>query len=186
MRSVHLGTILAIALSGLLAGLGPGLADDAKGSPSAGDAGKAIAKGLGFLQKDAVEWKATKKCANCHHGTMTLWAFTEAKRQGYPVDATFVADTAEWIRERLVGIDKPRDPRPGWNMVNTVALYLAVMSQNQPGVETLSGEDLKQIAGHIGRHVEDDGALLTPATMTPPLPGNGPPPIFESREVLTL
>lgn len=176
----------AAALCAMFAGLGPGRADDAIDRSTSGEAGKAIARGLGFLQKDAAQWKTEKKCATCHHGTMTVWAFNEAKRQGYAVDAGFLAETVQWTRERLVGIDKPRDPRPGWNMVNTPALYLAVMAQNQPGLATLSADELKQIAGHIDRHLEEDGSLLTPATMSPPRPVNGPPPIFESREVLVL
>ncbi len=115
-----------------------------------------------------------------------MWALSEAKRQGYEVAAAYLSETMQWTKERLAGIEKPRDPRPGWEMINTPALYLAAMARHQPGQEILSAPELRQIANHAARHLESDGSVLTPATMSPPRPVNGPPPIFESREVLTL
>jgi len=161
-------------------------ADGGKVTSPLAKARQTVARGLDFLQKDAAKWKAEKQCSTCHHGVMTLWALSEAKRQGYAVDSGLLAETAKWTKERLAGIDKPRDPRPGWNMINTTALYLAVMAQNQPGQDTLSAEELTQIADHAGRHLEEDGSVMTPATMSPPRPQNGPPPVFQSREVHTL
>lgn len=181
-----LACILGAALGGLCAGLGPGFADGGRDGAASMEAGKAVVQGVSFLQKDAAQWKAEKKCATCHHGTMTVWALNEAKRQGYAVDAAFLSDAAQWTRERLAGIEKPRDPRPGWSMISTPALYLSVMAHNQPELNTISRNELKQIADHTARHLEEDGSVLTPATMSPPRPNNGPPPVFESREVLTL
>ena len=47
---------------------------------------KAVERGLDFLQKDAAKWRKDRQCATCHHGTMTVWAFSEAKSQGYAID----------------------------------------------------------------------------------------------------
>ena len=124
----------------------------------------------------------TGKCATCHHGTMTVWALSEAKARGYPVAAETLADMTKWTKERIKDIDKPRDTRPGWSMVNTPALYLATMAQAVPGQEAVSADELKQIAGHLVRHQETDGSWawsLAPAK-------NRPPPVFESDEVVTL
>lgn len=181
-----LACILGAALGGLCAGLAPGFAEGGRDGVASTEAAKAVAQGVSFLQKDTAQWKAEKKCANCHHGTMTVWALNEAKRQGYAVDAAFLSETAQWTKERLAGIEKPRDPRPGWSMISTLALYLSVMAHNQPELDTISRNELRQIADHAARHLEEDGSVLTPATMTPPRPQNGPPPVFESREVLTL
>jgi len=172
-------------LCSLLAALAPGAADEGRDAARR-EPGAALGRGLAFLQRDAAQWKAERKCATCHHGAMTLWAFNEAKRQGYAVDAAFLAELGQWTKTRLEGIEKPRDPRPGWNLINTPALYLGVMTRSQPGVEALSAEELDRVAGHIGRHLEEDGSVMTPATMSPPMAANGPPPVFESREVLTL
>src|SRR5262245_12264109 len=63
---------------------------------------KAIARGLTFLDKDAVKWRKERGCATCHHGTMTVWALSEAKSQGYGVNAQALADMMQWTKDRFV------------------------------------------------------------------------------------
>jgi N-acyl-D-amino-acid deacylase len=143
---------------------------------------KAIDRGLAFLERDAAKWRKERTCATCHHGTMTVWALNEAKSQGYAVSADTLTDVAEWTRERLANIEKPRDSRPGWNMVNTPAVYLAVMAQAVPTQDAVSPDELERLAGHLLRHQEADGSWawsLAPAK-------NRPPPVFESDEVVTM
>jgi Ca2+-binding EF-hand superfamily protein len=150
--------------------------------PNPEKARKTIERGLDFLQKDAVKWRKERECATCHHGTMTVWVFSEAKAQGYVVDKEQLADTVKWTRERLKDIDKPRDTRPGWNMVSTPAVYLSMMALTVPKQDAISADELKRIAGHLVRHQEADGSWawsLAPAQ-------NRPPPAFESDEVVTL
>src|SRR6187397_2355934 len=106
----------------------------------------AIERGLSYLEKDAVKWRKERGCATCHHGTMTVWALSEAKKQGHAVDAQNLADMLDWTKERLVPrLGKPRDPRPGWNLVSTAAIYLGAMSQSLP---ILSRDEFHQIADH--------------------------------------
>src|SRR5262249_23698198 len=91
----------------------------------------AIERALAFLECDAVKWRKERGCATCHHGTMTIWALSEAKSQGYTVGADFLADSIQWTKERMVPrLSKPRDPREGWNLVSVPAIYLGVMSQS--------------------------------------------------------
>jgi len=172
----------------LLGGINPVRADDPKQvrsseAPSTPQqARKAVERGLAFLENDAVKWRTERNCATCHHGTMTVWAMSEAKSQGYAVAAEALADVAEWTKERLKDIDKPRDTRPGWNMVSTPAIYLALMAQTVPKQVAVSPDELKRIAGHLVRHQEANGSWawsLAPAK-------NRPPPVFESDEVVTL
>jgi hypothetical protein len=142
-----------------------------------------VERGLAFLQQDAVRWRKERGCSTCHHGTMTVWALAEAKSQGYDVPAGALADTAKWTRDRLLErIDLPRDKRPGWSMVSTPALYLAVMALSVPKQDAVSAGDLRRIAGHLVRHQEADGSW---AWSSAP-PKNRPPPVFESDEVATL
>src|SRR5262249_3917415 len=108
----------SLALLGLLAAVvRPVRAGDAekKGTPPAAvsprEVDRAVERGLAFLEKDAAKWRKEHQCATCHHGTMTVWAFTEARRRGYGVEAETLASAATWTRERLKDIDKPRDPR---------------------------------------------------------------------------
>jgi N-acyl-D-amino-acid deacylase len=143
---------------------------------------KAIDRGLGFLITDAKKWRDDHACSTCHHGTMTVWALCEAKAQGFAVEEKTLTDTISWTKERLKDIDKPRDTRPGWNMVNSPAVYLSVMSLAVPKQNALSSEDLKKITGHLMRHQEDDGSWVWSAAPAV----NRPPPFFESDEVVTL
>lgn len=138
----------------------------------------AIDRGISFLDKDTVKWRTERGCATCHHGTMTVWALTEAKQQGFAVNAETLADFTEWTKSRMVPrLIPPRDPRPGWRMASQPGMYLGIMSHNLP---VLSREEVGQLALHLARHQEEDGAY----EMAPPL--NGPPPVFESREVVAL
>jgi hypothetical protein len=143
---------------------------------------KSIERGLAFLQADAVKWRKDRQCATCHHGTMTVWAFSEAKSQGYALADETLADMTTWTKERLKDIDKPRDTRPGWSMVNSPAVYLATMAQAVPAQSALSAAELKQIAGHLLRHQEGDGSWAWSSAPAK----NRPPPFFESDEVVTL
>jgi hypothetical protein len=77
------------------------------------EARQSIERGLAFLEKDAVAWRKEHQCATCHHGTMTVWALGEAKSRGYAVDAETLADMTEWTKERMQGLEKPRDTRRG-------------------------------------------------------------------------
>lgn len=144
---------------------------------------EAIARGLAFLRDDAKKWRAERECSTCHHGTFTVFVFTEAKYRGWNVDADFLADSLKWTKERLLNrIDEPRDTRPGWSMVNSPALILALMAQVVPGQEAISAEELNRIRGHLVRHQEAGGEWAWSAAPAK----NRPPPFFESDEVATL
>ncbi len=178
---------LALTALGLLAGgARPASPDDPKKAPAAAPAPqpvrKTVERGLAFLEKDAAKWRQERKCASCHHGTMTVWALSEARRRGYAIPAETLADVAKWTKERLKDIDKPRDPRPGWKMVSTPAVYLAVMALAEPRQEAVSADELRRIAGHLLRHQEADGSWAWSSAPA----RNRPPPVFESDEVVTL
>lgn len=144
---------------------------------------KAVERGLDFMQKDAIQWRKDKECSTCHHGTMTVWALSEAKSQGYDVPAESLASNVKWTKDRLLEkIDLPRDKRPGWSMVNTPALYLSMMAQSVPKQDAVSADELKRIGGHLLRHQESDGSWAW--SSAPPV--NRPPPVFESDEVATM
>lgn len=135
-------------------------------------------KALAFLEKDAAKWRQERGCATCHHGTMTVWALSEAKSQGYAVGSDGLADMVNWTKEQFVPrFSKPRDPRPGWNLVSVPAIYLGIMSQSLP---VLSRDEINRVAIHLARHQEEDGAWSAPPA------GNGAPPTWESREALAL
>lgn len=141
-----------------------------------------VQRGLGFVQADAVKWRQEKKCSTCHHGTMTMWVQLEAKSLGFAVPPQEFQENVGWAKERILErVDLPRDTRPGWSMVNTPAIYLAIMAHAVPNQDVISDSDLKRIDGHLRRHQEENGAWMWSSAP----PKNTPPPYFESDEVAT-
>jgi hypothetical protein len=185
----HSGTPSAITVLVLLvAGTVPVRADGPvkeareETAPASEAARKAVERGLAFLQADAAKWRKERKCASCHHGTMTVWALSEARSRGYAVEDETFRDVTKWTKERLENIDKPRDTRPGWSMVNTPAAYLALMALAVPTQDAVSPDEHRRIAGHLLRHQEGDGSWAWSSAPAK----NRPPPVFESDEVVTL
>lgn len=171
------------ALYLLTAGAGTARSDPPPAQTTMQQARAAVERGLDFLQKDAAQWRKDHECSTCHHGVMTVWALSEARRQDYDVADDSFADTVKWTKDRLLErIDLPRDERPGWSMVSTPALYLSLMAQSVPKQEAVSADELKQIAGHLLRHQESDGSWSWSSAPAE----NRPPPVFESDEVATL
>lgn len=176
----HFNICVAIAALGVLAvALRPARGDDpekkAANEPIPHPGQTAIERGLTFLQKDAVKWRTERGCATCHHGTMTVWALSEAKSRGYEVDAKALADMMQWTKDRFL----PRTSGPkGTGPVASVPLiYLGLMSQNLP---VLSRDEINWVARHLQARQADDGAWDSPP------PKNGPPPTWEARETLAL
>ena len=62
------------------------------------EARQTIERGLTFLEKDALVWRKEHQCATCHHGTMTVWALSEAKSRGYAVKPETLADVTAWTK----------------------------------------------------------------------------------------
>ena len=182
-RRIELLTVLALAL-----GASTGRADEPARplapEPKPSSPGRrAVERGLEFLQADAAKWRKERECSTCHHGTMTVFALSEAKAHGYDVGPEALADLTKWTKDRhLERIDLPRDTRPGWSMVNTPAIYLSLLALTVPGQDAVSAKDLTRIAAHLLRHQEADGSWAWSSAPAK----NRPPPFFESDEVATL
>lgn len=64
--------------------------------PSPKDVRAAVAKSLTFLEQSSAAWRADRKCVSCHQVPFTVWALTEAKARGFPVDAAKLDDLTGW------------------------------------------------------------------------------------------
>src|SRR5262249_9668670 len=120
--------VVMAALCVLALGLRPACGGDAEkkapNGPTSQQGRKAIARGLTFLEKDAVKWRKERGCATCHHGTMTVWALSEAKSQGYDVDAQALADMIQWTKDRfLLRSSGPTGP----GVASVPLIYLGMM-----------------------------------------------------------
>src|SRR5689334_6764708 len=134
MRHLRLWHLLT-AICSLLFQIGIALGEETP--PDATKSQAAITRAMVFLRDDAQKWRSERQCATCHHGTFTVWTMAEAQHRGLPVDADNFADMLKWTKERLSKIDEPRDARPGHSMVNTPALFLALMAQSVPGQQAI-------------------------------------------------
>jgi squalene-hopene/tetraprenyl-beta-curcumene cyclase len=150
---------------------------------------RAVEKALVFLETDAIQWKKDHRCLSCHQGTMTIWALSEAKERGFNVSTEWLSEmkhtafgeTGALIKAGIVSDPaKPVDPQSGFNIVSLSSFNLAMASQFVPSLDTVSREELELMGRDIVKHQEADGSWCGPP------PGNGPPPVFESTEVMTL
>jgi squalene-hopene/tetraprenyl-beta-curcumene cyclase len=168
--------ILALALAPGVFGL-----TAARSEPKP-DAPAAAQKALDWIQQDAVKWRKEKTCASCHQGVMTLWVMAEAKSRGYAIAPEALAETAKWSKERLAGLDQPRDRSMAFSMLNTPVLYFAMMAHAIPSQDVVSADELRRISGHLVRYQEADGNWawsIAPAQ-------NRPPPYFDGDDVVTV
>lgn len=92
---------LALALTTILVAHGAAEAAEPKGiHPATPDEiSAAIQRGVSWLEKDMVAWRAKRKCAACHHGPLYLAAIGSAAKSGFSIDAPLRADMAKWILE---------------------------------------------------------------------------------------
>src|SRR5262249_39215329 len=87
---IHVATaVLLLAVAGVHASWcdEPDDRTSPEATPVLAPARKAAEHGLVFLEADAAKWRKEHQCASCHQGTMTVWALSEAKSQGYAVNA---------------------------------------------------------------------------------------------------
>lgn len=168
------------AICSLLLPIGIALGEET--APDVAQSQAAITRAMAFLRDDVQKWRTERQCATCHHGTFTVWTQAEAQRRGLPVDAEQFAETLKWTKERLSKIDEPRATQPGASMVNTPALFLAMVAQYVSGQQAISAEELAKIRGHLVRHQETGGEWAWSSAPAK----NRPPPVFESNEVATL
>ncbi|HEX7898998.1 MAG TPA: hypothetical protein VF950_14640 [Planctomycetota bacterium] len=163
--------IAAVFLSGLACGQEPELS-----------ARKAVERTLEFLEKDALRWKEDPRpkkggCATCHHGSLTIWALSEAKFQGYEVHENNLAELAAWTKERFIPAS---DQSPNTVKGHLGAAYLAMMARALPRQEVVSRDELTRISEYFARSQEADGSWYFPPLAV------ARPPLFESREEVAL
>lgn len=70
-----------------------------------------------------------------------MWVQLEAKEKGFAVSTEEFDENVRWAKQRIIErADLPRDTRPGWSMVNTPAIHLAIMAHAVPDPSVVSAE----------------------------------------------
>jgi Squalene-hopene cyclase N-terminal domain len=131
-----------------------------------------IDRGLGFLVKDALAWKAEHKCDSCHHAALVTWAMREAKQHGHAVDEPMLAELTKWLAES--GDGKTGVPRPKGipKALNAKAVWfaLALGADREPDAVTQKG--LKLLVKTIMSDQIDNGSWASWPETRPPIFGN--------------
>jgi hypothetical protein len=136
------------------------------------DVGVTIERGLGFLVKDALAWKAEHNCTSCHHAALVVWSMREAKLHGHSVDEPVLAELTKWVAES--GDGKTGVPRPAGipKALNTKAVYFALGLQADPQPDDVVQAGLKLFINTVkGDQLENGSWAAWPETR-PPFFGN--------------
>jgi hypothetical protein len=104
-----------------------------------------VERGLGFLVKDALAWKAKHNCASCHHAALVVWSMREAKQFGHAVNEPVLAELTTWVAES--GDGKTGLPRPAAapKALNTKAVWFALALGADPRPNAVSRQGLKRL-----------------------------------------
>lgn len=89
----------------------------------------AVEKSLAYLDKQGDAWLNEQDCNSCHEMPTLLWSHREAKRRGFTVDETKLAEFVEWADARS------KKTGPGLEM--TALLKLAMPERPAPGLTDL-------------------------------------------------
>ena len=146
-----------------------GIAPDEPPAQAGVDA--AIDRGLGFLVKDAIAWKAAHNCVSCHHAGLTVWALREAKQRGHAVDELVLADLTKWIAESGNGttsLPRPAEVPRAFNE-KAVSLLLALVANPEP--DAISQAGIKLMLNTVKADQLDDGSWAAWPETRPPMFG---------------
>jgi hypothetical protein len=118
----------------------------------------AITRGLDFLAKDSIAWREQYKCASCHHASLVVWSFRDAKSRGYAVDETLLADLNQQMSEagdgKFAG-ERPADAPKGFN---AKAVYFSLALAQNPDLQATSHEGTKLLLSTVKSDQTENGS----------------------------
>lgn len=161
MRLIVAGLLLTVA--------GTVAAEDQ--TKSSTDAGAAIDRGLVFLAKDALAWKAEHNCVSCHHAALVVWAMQEAKLKNHAVDEAVLADMTKWVAESGAGTTGVPRPNGIPKALNTKAVYFALALNSIPKPDEAVQKGLKLMLGTVEKDQLENGSWAAWPETRPPLFG---------------
>ena len=167
-------SIAAMAITVALAG-GASADDAGNAAPAAaaaaaaGAATAATDRGLAFLAKDALAWKAEHDCASCHHAGLVVWAMREAKQRGHAVDEAVLGDLTKWMAES--GDGKTTSPRPADRpkAINMEALSFALALGTDPQPDPVAREGMNRLLETVKGDQTDSGSWSAWTDTRPPI-----------------
>lgn len=157
----------AISLLGLVLGFEA----PEQAAPGVDDVRQRVERSLPFLEKGAVEWVQTKKCATCHHVPMMLWTHHEARKQGFAVNDKAVQELESLALAHYLGHAEftPTGQDEGFMEKKlgpgTIYLSLALQANPSPGAEVVQA--LQRFRDNFVARQNDDGSWTTKVNQAP-------------------
>jgi hypothetical protein len=142
--------MVAIVVSVLLA---VASGQDARPKPANADA--AIARGLGFLVKDALAWKNAHNCVSCHHAALVIWSMHEAKRFGHAVNEPVLAELTKWVAEAGDGKTSVARPAGVPQALNAKAVWFALALGADPRLDAVAARGLRLLWNTVKRALRE-------------------------------
>src|SRR5262249_27545178 len=164
--------LAAISLLGLVLAGDP----QAQPAPDAAAVRKCIERSLPFLEKGAVEWMQTKKCATCHHVPMMLWTHYEAQQRGFAVNEKAMQELESQALTHYLGHPEftPTGQDTGFMEKKlgpgTVYLALALQANLAAGEEAVNA--LEKLRDNFVARQNDDGSWTTKVNQAPLVDGH--------------
>jgi hypothetical protein len=137
-----------------------------------------IKRGLGFLAKDALAWKAQHNCASCHHAALVIWSMQEAKQRGHAVDDAVLKELTKWIAASGDGKFVMARPASAPHAASPKAVWFALALGVDARQDANSQTGMKQLLKTVKSEQTEDGSWSTWPETRPPIFGN-------SNETLT-
>lgn len=140
-------------------------------APAVGDVRHSIERSLPFLEKGAVQWMQTKKCATCHHVPMMLWAHQEARKQGFAVNDTAMRELESQSLAHYLAHPEftPTGQDDGFMEKKlgpgTIYLSIALQANPAPGAEVVDA--LRRFRDNFVARQNDDGSWTTKLNQAP-------------------
>jgi hypothetical protein len=130
-----------------------------------------IDRGLAFLAKDAMAWKAEHNCVSCHHAALVVWSLQEAKARGRSVDEPVLAEMTKWVAESGDGKTSQARPKDRPKAANFKALWFAVSLGANPASDAGLTKGRNQLVETVKSDQAEDGSWSAWPETRPPIFG---------------
>jgi hypothetical protein len=131
-----------------------------------------IDRGLSFLVKDALAWKAQHNCASCHHASLVICSMREAKLFGRAVDEPLLAELTKWVADSGEGKFGAERPASAPKAASPKAMYFALALGTDPKPDEAAQEGLKRLLKTVEAEQTENGSWSAWPGTRPPLFGN--------------
>lgn len=133
---------------------------------------EAMDRGLAFLARDALAWKAEHNCSSCHHAALVVWAMNEARLRDNAPDETVLGDLTRWLTEAGEGKTGVKRPVEAPKALNTKAVYYALGLGSVTGRSDAEQEALDLLLRTVREDQTEDGSWVSWPETRPPIFGN--------------